>query len=180
MGGFGSGWQGPKKEVVEDSLIISASYSRRQGMLKAGIQSSGSLIWNYRNGGSFRVNYEMNTLDLSNPFLRLWYTWPWSGTNDEGTKAYQVRLTTTRPRFGGLRWWFICPLLVGDRPCNRRIGKLYLPAPRARYFGCRHCHDLTYTSCQESHQGDALYAMLAQRVGMEPRDVRRILRRRTP
>jgi hypothetical protein len=28
------------------------------------------------------------------------------------------------------------------------VGKLYLPPP-ARYFGCRHCHDLTYTSCQE-------------------------------
>jgi hypothetical protein len=25
---------------------------------------------------------------------------------------------------------------------------LYLPG-RARYFGCRHCHDLTYQSAQE-------------------------------
>jgi hypothetical protein len=59
-----------------------------------------------------------------------------------------VRIATTRPRFGGLRWWFICPLIVNGRRCNRRVGKLYLP-PAARYFGCRHCHDLTYTSCQE-------------------------------
>jgi hypothetical protein len=28
------------------------------------------------------------------------------------------------------------------------VGKLYLP-PHCRYFGCRHCHDLTYTSCQQ-------------------------------
>jgi hypothetical protein len=59
-----------------------------------------------------------------------------------------VGLTTTRPRFGGLRWWFVCPLVVNGRPCQRRVGKLYLP-PRGRYYGCRHCYDLTYTSCQQ-------------------------------
>jgi hypothetical protein len=46
------------------------------------------------------------------------------------------------------RWWFVCPLVVNGRPCNRRVGKLYLPGA-SRYFGCRHCYDLTYTSCQE-------------------------------
>ena len=30
--------------------------------------------------------------------------------------------------------------------------------PAARYFGCRHCHDLAYTSSQEAHQGDAMLA----------------------
>jgi hypothetical protein len=33
--------------------------------------------------------------------------------------------------------------------CGRRVGKLYLP-PGGRYYGCRQCHDLTYTSCQQS------------------------------
>ena len=61
---------------------------------------------------------------------------------------YHVRLTTTRPRFGGLRWWFLCPLLVQGWPCNRRVGKLYLP-PGGRYYGCRHCYDLTYRRVQE-------------------------------
>ena len=28
------------------------------------------------------------------------------------------------------------------------MAKLYLP-PGSRYFGCRRCHRLTYTSCQE-------------------------------
>src|SRR5437667_350708 len=39
------------------------------------------------------------------------------------------------------RWWGRCP-------CGRRVGKLYLPAGATR-FACRHCHGLTYTSCQE-------------------------------
>ena len=35
------------------------------------------------------------------------------------------------------------------------MDKLHLPP--ARYFGCRRCHDLTYTSCQEhDKRADAL------------------------
>jgi hypothetical protein len=41
---------------------------------------------------------------------------------------------------------------VNGRPCQRRVGKLYLP-PGGRYYGCRHCHALTYTSCQEHDKG---------------------------
>jgi hypothetical protein len=33
----------------------------------------------------------------------------------------KIFLATSRPRFGGLRWWFVCPHL------NRRVRKLYLP-----------------------------------------------------
>jgi hypothetical protein len=64
---------------------------------------------------------------------------------------YRVDLTATRPRFGGLCWWFVCPLVVGGLGCDRRVGKLYLP-PGGRYYGCRHCYGLTYTSCQQ-HDG---------------------------
>jgi hypothetical protein len=58
-----------------------------------------------------------------------------------------IHLQTTRPNFGGVRWWFTCPLERNGRPCNRRSGKLYLP-PRADLFGCRICYDLTYRSVQ--------------------------------
>jgi hypothetical protein len=61
---------------------------------------------------------------------------------------YRVWLAATRPRFGGRRWWFLCPLSRDGRQCGRRVGKLSLP-PGGRYFGCRHCYDLTYTSAQE-------------------------------
>jgi hypothetical protein len=60
----------------------------------------------------------------------------------------QIVLTATRTSFGALRWWFLCPFLKEGNSCNRRVGKLYLP-PGTRYFGCRHCHNLTYGSVQE-------------------------------
>jgi hypothetical protein len=51
-----------------------------------------------------------------------------------------IPLTTTRPRLGGARFWFVCP-------CGRRVGRLYLPAGQS-VFGCRTCYNLTYQSAQ--------------------------------
>jgi hypothetical protein len=53
-----------------------------------------------------------------------------------------VRLETSRPHFGGLRWWFVCPL------SGRWVRKLYL------HFGCDHFASrealgLTYQVCRE-------------------------------
>lgn len=153
MGGPGSGcnshwWRSSKKTVVEDCLRLDANRWMREGILKANHSAFGSRRWEYHSGHHFSVNYEVNTLDRTSPHLRLHYTWVWTSTQQQESADYRVRLVTTLPQFGGLRWWFICPLVVSGRPCGRRVGKLYLP-PHARYFGCRNCHELTYRSAQE-------------------------------
>ena len=57
---------------------------------------------------------------------------------DQGERMdYPVGLTTTPLPGGGLRWWFLCPLVVSGVPWGRRVGKLYMP-PGGRYFGWRH------------------------------------------
>jgi hypothetical protein len=43
-----------------------------------------------------------------------------------------------------------------------------------RYYGCRHCYDLTYTSCQESYKNDAMFRGLARDAGMSFDEVRRM------
>jgi hypothetical protein len=91
------------------------------------------------------------------PWVRLYYTFTASQMHID----YRIHLQTTYPRFGGLRWWFLCPLTVNGYACSRRVGKLYLP-PGSRYFGCRHCYALTYTSCQESRKYDGWYALIAK------------------
>jgi hypothetical protein len=153
MGGPGSGnryhWHRPtKKTTVEDGLSIDANRWMHEGILRAGVRRSGTWTWTYPRRGKFSVNYEVSTLDLSRPFVCLSYAWTWAGSKEPQSARYAVELTTTHPRFGGLRWWFVCPLLRRGVPCYRRVGKLYLP-PQARYFGCRQCHDLTYRSVQQ-------------------------------
>ncbi len=63
--------------------------------------------------------------------------------------SQEIRLTTTHCRYGGTRFWFLCP------QCSRRIGKVYLPCavtvngrPASRFL-CRHCYPLTYLQRQE-------------------------------
>ena len=68
----------------------------------------------------------------------------WSPKEDV---SYQVWLSWTPCNFRGERPWFVCPGIVNGVACGRRVAKLYL---RGRYFLCRHCHDLTYASRQQS------------------------------
>ena len=54
------------------------------------------------------------------------------------------------------------------------MGKLYLP-PGGRYYGCRHCHELTYTSCQESRKYDGLWRRIAGEIGQDLDAVKRLM-----
>jgi hypothetical protein len=139
-------WRPRKKTVVEDCESLDANRWMREGILQAGVHKSGAWGWfrdEARTEQTSSIGYEVNTRDVP-PSIRLFYTF----TESKDALDYRIPLVTTQPRFGGLRWWFICALVVNGRECGRRVGKLYLP-PGARYYGCRHCHDLTYRSVQE-------------------------------
>ena len=70
---------------------------------------------------------------------------------------YKVRLVTTKPNYGGRRWWFICPLVRRDGGPPRRVAKLYLPSG-GKYFGSREAYGLTYTTCQVSGKTRGFFA----------------------
>jgi hypothetical protein len=179
MGGSGSGnfyhwWRHGKKTTVEDCERIDANRWMREGILRAGVRLTGGWRWVYNSGRENSINYEVDTLDSARPVVRLFYSITRPVTKERESLDYHVELTTTGPRFGGLRWWFICPLVRSDWPCERRVAKLYLP-PGGRYFGCRHCYDLTYTSCQESRKYDSLWRRLGASMGLDVATVRRAM-----
>jgi hypothetical protein len=153
MGGPGSGnhcqwWRGTKKAVVEDCLALDIGLLKRRGALRVGASSEDSVRWARGLGQASVVAYETTVPDAAGGVLQLRYTvTPWL-TNTPEEYDYAVRLTATRPHFGRLRWWFVCPLAQRGGACNRLVGKLYLP-PGRRYFGCRCCHNLTYRSAQQ-------------------------------
>jgi hypothetical protein len=149
MGGNGSTrWNyHSRKYLVEDSLILDTNRLMHEGVLQEGVHKFGGWGWWDAITGerASSLDYEVNTTNPAFLWIRLSYTF----TQTRETMNYLIRLTTTRPNFGGLRWWFICPINITNRVCNLRIGKIYLP-PFSLYFGCRVCNDLTYRSCQES------------------------------
>ena len=165
MGGYGSGRYADTYDfTIEDCLRIDVNWLKRGGYLKTGCHISSTLHWSQNGRPIGSIGFE-SRLDLNPPYVRLHYTW-----DKTEQISYQVHLTRTRPNYGGVRWWFVCP---GMR-CGRRIGKLYKP-PDSKYFLCRTCQHLTYTSCRESHQFDAHYALLARNVGTTPEIVRHLL-----
>jgi hypothetical protein len=155
MGGLGSGnwyrWQ-PRKTTVEECLALPTTHLKRH--ISAG-GGAGMVTWTLASGGKATINiYLAGTGE--NRIIVLGYRW-----RGIETVVTRVSLATTPTQFGSPRWWYRCPIVEGRVECNRRVGKLYLP-PGAKHFGCRRCHDLTYRSCQESHQTERLI----QRWGM--------------
>ena len=108
-------------------------------------------------------------MDQDNAWLRLHYQ-----RNGEPVD-YRVRLVTSTPHYGGLRWWFICPLVRKDGRPPRRVAKLYLPSG-GKYFGSRECYGLTYLSCQESGKNRGLYRHLASEIGTDEKTIRRLMK----
>jgi hypothetical protein len=133
MGGSGSGRWGWhfKKTTIEQCATIDASRWTKAGILHEGGTRSG---WE-----SF-VHYHVNITDVMHPYANLRYDLRSGARLD-----YPVALQTTQPHYGGLKWWFTCPLVRNGQPCNRRVQKLFLP-PRDSHFGCRHCYNFSYAS----------------------------------
>lgn len=177
MGGWGSGrWQShTKKDTVEECRVLSIARWMQEGVLQPGSRRYGSWAWTNASTGEqvASIGYELNTTDMTAPAVRLFYTL----TRAQERLDYAVPLRTTLPHFGGVLWWFLCPLSVSGRACRRRVAKLYLPLG-GRYFGCRHCYDLTYDSCQESHKYSRVLAMVARSIGsdMTGEEVARLLK----
>ena len=153
MGGLGSGWQGEKKATVEASLALVAAELAHKKALVVGKWSLGT--WSWTSGGAplLTIGYEADLSDRGSTWLRLFYQ-----VSGEAVD-YKIRLVATTPHYGGLRWWFICPLERRNGEPPRRVAKLYLP-PGGKYFGSREGYGLTYTSCQESGKNRGFLRLL--------------------
>ena len=137
MGGYGSGRPGSKQKA-DDCRALDIYRMKRAGCLEAG--SRGNWIWS-RNGKEFaRVGYHCVGTDLTLDYqVRL------RGREWEPIKQ-TVPLTQADCNYGGQRIYARCPGVVNGRHCGRRVGKLFAGG---RYFLCRHCYGIAYTSQSE-------------------------------
>ena len=132
MGGYGSGRRyGYCKPLVEDCMFIDIRYLSKNGYLKLGIRYS--LKW--KNGCDILITATPEA-------LKLFYNIFSNGEQQENV-CIKVPLSWTPCNYGGKRPWFSCP------GCGRRVAKLYL---ERRYFLCRHCSNLAYSSQREDKQ----------------------------
>lgn len=161
-------WRPKRKRTVEESYAISITDLRKNGCFGSGAWMPKTYTW--QNTQTKRTSFEVFiaiNMNESEPRMQLEHSSPRSGEK----LCYSVRLTTTTPNYGGLRWWFLCPI----RDCGRRVAKLYVSA-EWHHFGCRQCRHLTYRSSQESRKYDGVDAMLARELGIDIKTIRQLYR----
>lgn len=130
MGNYNSGRRSEIK-CTEDCLSIDIRRWQRDNLLRVGLDFNRT--WSCRGEvtATINVKIELNQVRLSYSYQKKGSEWEKLG--------YSVKLQTTPCRYGGVRYWFICPAMG----CGRRVALLYLGN---KIFACRHCYQLAYRS----------------------------------
>lgn len=143
MGGSGSGRKGGR-EVVENCHSVDANDFTKWKFFKPG-GKWGITKWT-RSGQETGSCGVRTSIEDNRAACSFYY-------ND---REEPVGLSWYSPGYGGRRYFFVCPV------CGRRMRTLFFKQSK---LACRICHDLTYTSCNESHYFDSLYMSMA--IGMK-------------
>jgi len=135
MGGYGSGswYRWNSKSTTESQHRIDIRWLKKQGYLQPG--HFGFLSWSWRNKQTGYIGYRMEANCMVLNYRHRPHDGEWE--NVEQTVSFD----RTPCNYGGHRTWFLCPR------CWKRVAVLY---GAGKYFFCRHCYNLTYSSQQES------------------------------
>lgn len=136
-----------RKGLVDGTHVLDIATLRAQGVFESGP----GVVWQQKPWlpslfgphDPLRIAYKLTKTDTGDPVLKVAHRSGYSGK----VSSTPIRLTWTRPHYGGRRWWFQCPLVIDGRACGRRCAKLHLLAG-GHFFGCRICQRLTYRSRQ--------------------------------
>ncbi|MCZ8377043.1 MAG: hypothetical protein O9342_16855 [Beijerinckiaceae bacterium] len=128
---------------VEDGLVL-AIHGLVAGALRSPAdEASGSWIWSQGERQVASVSYRLERLGPAMARLLLRYT------VDGEAMAYPITLVAEPCRFGGIRWFALCPRL------GTRVAKLYLP-PGGKRFLSRKAWRIAYRSQNASSTFDRL------------------------
>jgi len=169
MGGLGSGrWAGHIRKTTVGECHTLHLKTLRDG-LDAGPGYRGWVRWTTGDRETAAIGFDViGSRDA--PAICLRYA---CVRGDERQPvADLVDVTFSTLCYGGRCPYFVCP------GCGTRARTLHLPPGRS-LFRCRTCHDLTYQSCLESHQWDALFRAITP-PGMSTSALVRGLRHRYP
>lgn len=141
-------WSWSIRNTVEECRSIDIPWLKQKKYFNGFM--GGTVEWKINGKVTSSIGIQVSTQENDNceNYIRMFY----AQTDNSENKTnfdYNIRLVTTPCNLGGFRYWFICPLIINGNPCGKRVSKLYLPSG-GKYFGCRHCYNLTY-QCQKEH-----------------------------
>lgn len=135
------------RAIAEQSNRLSVFFLKKHGYFKKDYsQMSGTITWTYgysenKSSIGFSLIRENWGTPYERTYIKLNYTHTnhWSG--EKSDMNYDIQLEATPCRYGGKRYWFICPLTKNGRYCGRRVAVIY---SIGKWFGCRHCGEIAY------------------------------------
>ena len=132
-----------QKKVFERVLSMAQMYNI--GVLHRGP----SMVWTCRwheGDAESSISYQLvrNPHDKSMK-LRLRYKVHPDGKRPLSNMDYTVAIKTSLSYKRKPWFWFVCPLVINGKACNRRVRNLYF-LPHSDYFGCKHCRDMMVRS----------------------------------
>lgn len=140
------------KQTAESSNGLSIFWLKKHGYLNRNMSNmSGGITWTYgysENKSSIGFSVAKNNWGTpqETAYIQLQYTHTSSWTGEKEEMDFRITLVTTPCRYGGQRYWFICPLTKNGQYCGKRVGVLF---SIGKWFGCRHCGEIAYAKQME-------------------------------
>jgi hypothetical protein len=140
-----------RKSRVDEARSIDILDLQRKGVFTNKEAWSWTTSWSRNEKVAASVSYSVEFSGDRPTGLQLMYTITDNKTGEKRDYEYTIPVAATPCNYGGERWWYICPLIVNGKNCQRRCRIIYMPSG-AEYFGCRECHRLTYESRQRHRE----------------------------
>src|SRR5918993_6108491 len=108
MGGRGSGnfsWRRQRRDLVEHALVLDMAALYQNRRLIPGTEMTGR--WQVASPLGHRTMTITYDGDLTDPDDATLHVTFWARGME---RCQSLRLTATRPRLGGVRLWFVCPI----------------------------------------------------------------------
>lgn len=135
------------RDTTEGTKRIDMVKLNSKGIL--GGRSYSKVTWSINGEPNGNIDLEINTIDTASESPYVEFTYKTRSYWEEEWKDmnYRFKLVSIPCNFGGKRWFFVCGLYRNGIYCGRRARILYSVG---NWFGCRHCADLSYESCNRS------------------------------
>jgi len=122
--------------LIEDCFALDLARLMRLGPIREGMAAHGELTWSRDGQRIGAIRFRLDLRDTESATLMFRYQL--RATHQQRPEISQmIRLTHTRPNFGGLRWWMRCPVT------GERVRVLYLE-PGGERFASRNAIGLNY------------------------------------
>jgi hypothetical protein len=157
MGGLGSG-RSTGRPTVEAALRLDIDRMIGWGAIRTGSDVSGKMRFEFYDD-EIDVSFESHSGNPWDSWLRLRYSTTDDRTGEQLEISDTIYLVTSRPYFGGTRWWFV-PRRFAKRRRFRsrhrhgRRERLAAGASQSRHHPARLCRRLsTERACRARRQG---------------------------